>query len=111
MRIPVPLRALISAIALLPLAIASSSGAPAATVPVGCMTYPLTSGATISFGVPLLHLPALTGNVSTVTTNTIGVTGVSWTPDQFISGGVVHFVAIRTGPQAGRTLLVVGNTS
>ena len=81
------------------------------TVPVACMTYPLTSGTTSSFGVPLLDLPALTGFAATVTSNTIGVTNVSWTPNQFVNGGVVYFVAIRNGAQAGRTLLVIGNTS
>jgi hypothetical protein len=75
------------------------------------MTYPLTSGTTSSFGVPLLDLPALTGFAATVTSNTIGVTNVSWTPNQFVNGGAVYFVAIRNGAQAGRTLLVIGNTS
>jgi hypothetical protein len=75
------------------------------------MTYPLTSGATSSFGVPLLALPTLTSSASTITSNTIGVTDANWTPNQFVSGGVVYFAAIRTGAQAGRTLLVIGNTS
>ena len=111
MRIPKLPRALIVSLAMLSLVVGNSSGEPAASVPVGCMTYPLTSGATISFGVPLLALPTLTGTTSTVTSNTIGVTDVSWTPDQFVSGGAVYFAAIRTGPQAGRTILVLGNTS
>ena len=111
MRTPSPLRTLITAVVLASLTTANSSGAPTASVPVGCMTYPLTSGATISFGVPLIHLPALTGIVSTITSNSIGVTGANWTPNQFASSGVVYFVAIRTGPQAGRSLLVLSNTS
>lgn len=80
-------------------------------MPVGCMTYPLTSGATTSFGVPLLHLPAHTGIASTVTSNALSVSDAGWTPNQFASGGVVYFAAIKTGLQAGRTLLVLGNTS
>jgi hypothetical protein len=75
------------------------------------MTYPLTFGTTSSFGVPLLDLPTLTGIASTVTSDTIGVTDVSWTPNQFVNGGATYFVAVRTGAQAGRTLLVIGNTS
>jgi uncharacterized protein (TIGR02597 family) len=102
---------LTTALALLSLAFGNSSGAPTASMPVGCMTYPLTSGATRSFGVPLLHLPTLTGIVSTATSNTLNVAGASWTPNQFVSGGAVYFAAIRTGAQAGRTLLVIGNTS
>ena len=111
MRTPAPLRTLITAVALLSLALSNSSGAPAASVPVGCMTYPLTSGATISFGVPLLHLPTVTRTAGTITPNTIGVSDANWTPNQFVSSGAVYFAAIRTGPQAGRTLLVLGNTS
>jgi hypothetical protein len=75
------------------------------------MTYPLTFGTTSSFGVPLLDLPTLTGFASSVTSNTIGAANVNWTPNQFVNGGAVYFVAIRTGAQAGRTLLVIGNTS
>ena len=111
MRTPYQLRSLISAVALVSLSVGDSLGGPAVSVPVGCMTYPLTSGATISFGVPLMHLPAFTGIASTITPNSLGVAGANWTPNQFVSGGVVYFVAIRTGPQAGRSLLVLGNTS
>ena len=88
-----------------------SSGEPTASLPVGCMTYPLTSGATRSLGVPLLALPTVTRTASTVSANSIGVTDANWTTNQFASAGSVYFVAIRTGAQAGRTLLVVGNTS
>jgi hypothetical protein len=75
------------------------------------MTYPVTSGAKISFGVPLFDLPVLTGFASSVTSNAIGVTNVNWTPNQFANPGTPCFVVIRTGAQAGRALLVVGNTS
>jgi uncharacterized protein (TIGR02597 family) len=111
MRIPKLPRAFIISLALLSFAGANSSGEPTASVPVGCMTYPLTSGATISFGVPVLALPTLTGVASTVTSNTIGVTDVSWATNQFASSGSVYFAAIRTGSQAGRALLVIGNTA
>ena len=90
---------------------ASLSFAQTRTVPVGYMTYPVVTGATTSFGVPLLGLPTLTGIASTVTSTTIGVTGVTWTPNQFAGAGTHYFVAIKTGAQAGRALLVLGNTS
>ena len=104
-------RAPLTALGLLSLACTHSFGQSNASVPVGCMTYPLTSGTTISFGVPVLRLPALTSAVATVASNTLGVSESAWTPNQFVSGGSVYFAAIRTGAQAGRTLLVLGNTA
>lgn len=74
------------------------------------MTYPVVSGATSSFGVPLLDLPIHTSFPSAVTSNTLSVTSAGWTPNQFVTGGP-YLVAIRTGAQAGRTLLVTGNTA
>lgn len=106
-----PPSALLTALAMLSLTAGNSSAQPTATVPVACMTYPVTSGARSSFGVPLFDLPIRTGFASTVTSNTIGVTDVNWTPNQFAAAGTAYFAAIRTGPQAGRTLLVVGNTA
>lgn len=111
MRTPTPSSTLLALLALLSLPFGNSSAQATSTVPVACITYPLTSGTTSSFGVPVLDLPILTGFASTVTSTTIGVTNVNWTPNQFVNGGVVYFVAIRTGAQAGRTLLVIGNTS
>lgn len=106
-----PPRALLIAIASLALGFGHSSGQPTASAPVGCMSYSVTSGATRAFGLPLLELSTLTGIASTVTSNTIGVTGVNWTANQFTSGGAVYFATVRTGSQAGRTLLVLGNTA
>jgi uncharacterized protein (TIGR02597 family) len=111
MRNSTPPSALLAVLASLSLPFGNSSAQPTSTVPVACMTYPLTSGSTRSFGVPLLDLPTLTGFASSVTSNTVGVTNVNWTSNQFVNGGVAYFVAIRTGAQAGRTLLVIGNTS
>ncbi len=111
MRTSARFRASLAAVGLMSLACAHSFGQSNATVPVGCMTYTLTSGATISFGVPVLRLPTLTSTAATVTSNTLGVADSSWTPNQFVSGGSVYFAAIRSGAQAGRTLLVLGNTA
>ena len=99
-------------VALLLLSLASGNGSaqPTGAVPTACMTYHLVSGVKTSFGVPLLELPVLTGIASTVTSNTISVTNVSWTQDQFATGAV-YFVTIRTGAQAGRTLRVTGNNA
>jgi uncharacterized protein (TIGR02597 family) len=101
---------LFTALALLSFCVGRSSAEPASSVPVACMTYPLSTGSTISFGVPVLDLPAVTGFASSVSPNTIGTSDVSWNPNQFVTGGV-YFVTIRTGAQAGRTLLVLGNTA
>lgn len=111
MRTPALSSTLLAVLGLLSLPFGNSSAQPTSTVPVACMTHPLTSGTTSSFGVPLLDLPTVTGFASTVTQDTIGVTNVSWNPNQFVTPGVAYFVAIRTGAQAGRTLLVIGNTA
>ncbi len=74
------------------------------------MTYSLTNNVTSSFGVPLLHPPVFTGITSAVTPTTLSASGVTWTPNEFITGSAPHLVTIRTGAQAGRTLLVTGNT-
>ena len=102
-------RALTAVIALL--FTAGLCSAQTRTVPIGYMTYPVTNGATISFGVPLVKPPIFTGFASTVNPASITVTGGSWTANQFITPGKHYFVLIKTGLQAGRTLLVVGNTA
>jgi uncharacterized protein (TIGR02597 family) len=89
----------------------SSFAQTATTVPVGFMTYTLTNGALTPLGVPLLHAPVFTGLATGVTSTTLTATGVTWTPDQFITAGTPFFVTIRTGAQTGRTLLVSGNTA
>jgi hypothetical protein len=104
-------RTLLIAATLASLLMGGSYAQPTATVAVGCMTSPLTTGETTSVGVPLLDLPVVTATVTAVTPNTVSVSDVEWTPNEFIAGGAPHFAAIRTGPQAGRTLLVVGNTA
>jgi len=75
------------------------------------MTYPVVNGATISFGMPLVNPPVFAGFASTVNPASIVVTNGTWTANQFITPGKHYFVLIKTGLQAGRTLLVVGNTA
>jgi uncharacterized protein (TIGR02597 family) len=55
--------------------------------------------------------PVFTGFASTVNPTSLSVTSGDWTANQFITPGKHYFVLIRTGQQAGRTLLVVGNTT
>ena len=101
---------LITAAVTLSWGVATSSAASASSLPVGCLTYAVTSGATRAFSIPLLDFPTITTTATGVTTDTLTVANANWTPNQFASGAV-YFAAVRTGPQAGRTLLVVGNTS
>lgn len=81
----------------------------AKTVPVGFMTYTLTTGTTSSFGVPLMDVTTFSGLISVAGSNTITATGVAWVTNQFATAGSPYFVTIKTGAQAGRTLLVTAN--
>lgn len=85
--------------------------APTGSVPAGCLTTPVTNGSISSFGVPLLSLPTFTGFTTAVGTNTLTVSGVTWTTNQFAAAGSPYFITIRTGAEAGRTLLVTANTA
>jgi len=58
-----------------------------------------------------VELPFFAGYASTVTSSSISVTGGSWNPDQFVTSGKHYFVLIKSGLQAGRTLLIIGNTA
>lgn len=100
-----------SAIAILSATVLLSGGSAqtASTVPVGFMTYTLTTGTTSSFGVPLMEVSTFSGLISAAGTNTISATGVAWTTNQFATAGNPYFVTIKTGAQAGRTLLVTAN--
>lgn len=110
MRSSTPSSILIAGIALFSLALGRESfAAPTATTPIGNLTYPVVNGAISSFGVPVLDVQKFTGFATSVTTNVITVTGVTWTASQFVT--TPHFVTIRTGPQAGRTLRVTANTT
>jgi uncharacterized protein (TIGR02597 family) len=87
-----------------------SQAAPTASTPVGCMPYSVTNGTITAFGVPLLDLPKFRGFTTAVASNTLTVSGVTWTANQFVTAGP-HFVTIRSGAQAGRTLRVTANTT
>ena len=75
------------------------------------MSLPLTLNQTTAIGLPLLETATFSGPVGSFTTNTITVSGATWTLGQFATPGSPFMVTIRTGLQAGRTLLVIGNTT
>jgi uncharacterized protein (TIGR02597 family) len=102
--------AITATITLLSMAIPPGFAQPVAAVPIGCMPFPVTTGATRSFGVPLLDLPTHTGKATAVTANTLTATDVNWTANTFVTNGP-YFAAIRSGPQAGRLLLITANTN
>jgi len=108
MRTPNPRSTFLTGLALLSLSFSQSFAAPTGAVPVGVLTYPVTYGTISSFGVPVLDLSKFTGFPSAVATNIITVSGVTWTANQFVTAGP-HFVTIRTGAEAGRTLRVTAN--
>lgn len=87
-----------------------SLAAPTAAVPIACMNYPVTFGTISSFGVPVLDLQKFSGFSTAVASNTLTVSGVTWTANQFVTAGP-HFITIRSGAQAGRTLRVTANTT
>ena len=99
------------AICIAALSTSAFSQTTATTTPVGFMTYPLTQNQTTSVGFPLMETANYTGPVLTFTTSTIQASGVAWVADQFATAGNPYFVAIRSGLQAGRILLVTGNTT
>jgi len=104
---------ILSALAILSTAILlpGANAQTASTVPVGFMSLPLTLNQTTAIGLPLLETATFSGPVGSFTTNTITVSGATWTLGQFATPGSPFMVTIRTGLQAGRTLLVIGNTT
>ncbi len=109
MRTPNHASTFLATLALLSLTFDDSRAANTPSVPVGCLTYPVTNDTITAFGVPLLDLPKFTGFTTVVTSNTLTVTGVTWTASQYVT--TPHFITIRTGAQAGRTLRVTANTT
>ena len=109
MRTPNHLTSLFAAAASLSLAFSQSSAAPVGAAPVGILTYPVTNSTISSFGVPVLDVVKFSGTSSAIAANVITVSGVTWTASAYSS--TPHFVTIRTGAQAGRTLRVTANTT
>ena len=97
-------------LSLLTVTLGTGHAGNAPSVPVACLTYPVTNETMSSFGVPVLDLPKFTGFASAVASNTLTTTSVTWTANQYVTAGP-HFVTIRTGAQAGRTLRVTANTT
>lgn len=99
----------LAGLALMSLVLTNSPAAPTAAAPIGWLTYPVTNGTITAFGVPVLDLQKFSGVTTAVAASTLTVSGVTWTANQYSS--TPHFVTIRTGAQAGRTLRVTANTT
>ena len=94
-----------------PLAIGQHS---ATTVPVGVVNYtlPATSQLTNNFlAVPLLPQPVFSGRVSAFDANFVEVTGTPFTDGDLSQPDSPFFLKITDGAQAGRMVLITGNTS
>jgi uncharacterized protein (TIGR02597 family) len=86
------------------------------TVPCGfeTLTVPATSATqttTTYLTLPLLNAPVFSGGVTVLSTDTLTVAGSPWTAGEFTAAGSPYFVAITSGKQAGRFLLITRNTT
>jgi uncharacterized protein (TIGR02597 family) len=91
---------------------ADASSATVATVPDGMMTFAIAHGTVTNMSLPLTKVASYTGVVSQVTTNTITVED---SPGPFTSNLATpsspYFIKMLTGNEAGRVMLIDGNTS
>jgi len=86
----------------------------ATTTPVGAMTYTFNATATVTtttMSIPLMAPPVYSGKVSSLTPNSITVTGAAWVAGAYAAAAQPYFVVIKSGSQAGRMLKVTANTS
>jgi uncharacterized protein (TIGR02597 family) len=84
------------------------------TTPVGAMTYtfPATTQTTTTYiSIPLTNPAVYSGQVASLTTNTITFSGTPFTAGELAQAGSPFFARIAAGPQAGRTMLVTANTT
>jgi uncharacterized protein (TIGR02597 family) len=91
---------------------AQAQSATVATVPVGMISYPITSGTTSYLSLPLTNTETYTGSVSAVTANSISV-GDAPAPftTNLASPGAPYFVKFLSGSQMGRVVMITANTS
>jgi uncharacterized protein (TIGR02597 family) len=84
------------------------------TTPVGAMTYtfPATTQTTTTYiSIPLTNPAVYSGQVASLTANTITFSGTPFVAGELAQAGSPFFVRIAAGPQAGRTMLVTANTT
>lgn len=102
------------------LGVASALAVDVSSVPVGYMKVKIAAGAPgapveTSFAVPLLDLAsnkgATTGRIAGLKGQTITVTDAGWAPGKLATAGSPYAVRIKTGTQAGLTLVVTDNTA
>jgi uncharacterized protein (TIGR02597 family) len=75
-------------------------------------TFPATTQVTTTYiSIPLTNPAVYTGPVASLTANTITFGGTPFTAGELAQTGSPFFARIATGPQAGRTMLVTGNTA
>jgi uncharacterized protein (TIGR02597 family) len=86
----------------------------AVTVPEGFfkLSFPATSAVTTSYvSFPLASAPQSTLPVSAITSNTIQFSGTPLTAGALATAGSPFYACVKTGPMAGRALLITGNTT
>lgn len=84
------------------------------TTPVGAMVYsfPATTSSTISYiSIPLTNPSIYSGSVQSSTANTITFSGTPFEVGALSQSGSPFFARVATGNQAGRIMLITGNTS
>lgn len=92
-----------------------SAATSVATVPVGYMKYSVAATATSSIGIPLddTAVPSAgirAGKIESFTVNTLNNSGGGWTSN-LASATAPWLVRITSGPSAGKTLDITGNTA
>ncbi len=102
------------------LSFASAVSADISSVPMGYMSVKLAGGApgapvTTSFAVPLTDEPnndgAVVGRITGLTSDQITVTDAGWTPGKLATKANPYAARIKSGSNAGLTLVITANTA
>lgn len=102
------------------LSLVSVVSANISSVPVGYMAIKIAGGApgapvTTSFAVPLTDEPsndgATTGRITALAANQITVADAGWAPGKLATKATPYAVRIKTGTNAGLTLVITANTT
>jgi uncharacterized protein (TIGR02597 family) len=91
----------------------------ATTTPVGAMTTTIAGSNGVAYKITPLSVnlenspPASglsTGRISSITSNSVSVTGAGWQPSELSTPSLPCFLKITSGAGAGRTFLITANT-
>ncbi len=89
----------------------TTTGTSVAKLPTGIQQITITQATSTWFSMPLSEQPVFTGMVSGVSANSISITSTASNfTSSYASAGAPYFVQFLTGQEAGRTLLITGNT-